>query len=363
MDDGKKIYESDPSNNEASVVNIYLVYSPLHYLAAESIATHLEQNARNFLFYLKEEFRGLVDNSRWDSAGFLPWPRFYPDKGLLGRMRRTRKNLDIVGKVCAGASVIRLHSPVIDTEAVNYLINFLKDSNPGSSFAVRLIPDGLLNVQRYPLSRLKKLLQYCKKTRRLIDPALNYYTFSGDRTGSDAAIVDRIYVLPGFPHEYDQTKTYEISLLNDCGHNDAATDGEIAVKRALVLGQPLTQKRLSQQDMRSITLGVRAFIASCGISDISYKTHPRDANKELSHPDYKELVIDQPLETYLSQHSFDLVIGVFSAALLTARLILPKSCRVVAYGTNAIRFRGAREKNSILSSFALLDVELVDLRN
>lgn len=364
MDNCRESCKETPKKHVASVVNIFLIYSPLHYLAAENIATNFEQNARNFLFYLKAEFRELVDSSKWDSSEFLPWPRFYPEKGPLGRLRRTRMNLDIVASVCSGASDIRLHTPVIDTEAVNYLINFLQTMYQDATFCVRLIPDGLLNVQRYPLGRLKEALQYFKKARRLVDPALDYYIFRGDRIGSDAKIVDKIYVLPGFPHEYDPTKTVEISLQKSDDSTDNDITGNVSTrKRALVLGQPLTSKRFSAEDMRSVTQGIRSFIDKCGINEIEYKSHPRDHNKELYHIDYKEITIDRPLEAYLAYNSFDLIIGVFSAALLTARLILPKTCRVVAYGTDVVRYRGNREKTSILSSFALLKVELVNHRS
>lgn len=346
--------------DEPFIVNIFLVYSPMHYLASETIATNFERDARNFLFFLKQEFESLVDRAKWGASGFLPWPRFYPEKGLFGRLRRTRKNLEIVAKVCAGASEIRLHAPVIDTEAINYLINFLQASYPTARFSVRLIPDGLLNIQRHPLGRFKEAWQYFRKVRRIVCPALDYHTFCGDRTGSDAKIVDRIYVLPGLPHEYDPAKTVEISLVKGSESSGIDTAAGTARKRALVLGQPLTAyKRFSVKEMQSVASGIHAFIEACGIDEVEYKAHPRDPGKELSHPDYKELTIESPLETYLATTHFDLIIGVFSAALLTARLILPKSCRVVAYGTDVMRYRGDRERVNILSTFSRLEVELV----
>lgn len=343
--------------------NIFLVYSPLHYLAAESITVHFGQNARNLLFFLKPEFKELVDLSKWDAADFLPWPRFYPQKGLFGRIRRTRKNLAVVGSTCAGVSEIRLHTPVIDTEAVNYFINFLRTSYPTAEFSVRLIPDGLLNVQRHPLGRLKEIFQYCKKARRLICPALDYYTFKGDRTGSDAEVVDRIYVLQGFPHEYDRAKTVEISLLKEAPACDRAADERSTKRRALVLGQPLIAfNRFTEEDMLSVALGIRAFIDDCGISEIEYKSHPRDSNREFGHQDYKELVIVNPLETYLASNHYDLIIGVCSTALLTARMILPESCRIVAYGMDMIKYRGERDKKNVESPFLSLGVEVVEHR-
>ena len=361
MNEIKTTINKAPEGSESPVANIYLIYSPLHYLAAESIALNLEKNARNFLFFLKPEFEKLVDQSKWNATAFLPWPRFYPEKGFFGRMRRTKNNLAAVEKVCSGALEIRLHTPVIDTEAVNYFINSIQYSHPGAKFLVRLIPDGLLNIQRYPMGLLKEMLQYFKKLRRLLHPTLNYYTFSGDRIGSDAKIVDRIYTLRGFPHEYDLAKTVEISLFHLNVHPIEETTVGIPNKRALVIGQDLIACKLfSVKDMHSVTLGIRALIAACGINDITYKLHPRDQQRELSHPDYKELVIDEPLETYMASNNYDLVISVVSTALLTARMILPDSCRVIAYGMNILKYRSERNKKNVESTFISLGIEMVN---
>lgn len=341
-------------SSKPNIVNLFLIYSPLHYLSAELVAGQFEKGAENYLFYLKAQFKEMVDPARWTAVEFLPWPRFYPERGMLGRMRRADKNVRMVARVCSGATEIRLHTPVIDTEAVNYFINHLRSTFPGARFTVRLIPDGLLNIQRHPLGRLKEALQYCKKARRLLCPTLNYYTFRGDRIGSDTKIVDRIYVLPGLPHEYDRTKTVEISL------QQAGTAGEEAPKRALVLGQPLTSNKLiTAEDSSAVTLAIRNFIDACGIQDVLYKAHPRDRIGEFSHPDYRKLVISKPLESYLAATSFDLVIGVYSAALVTARLILPKSCRVVAYGSDVVKYKSDRDRENIQSTLAKLGVEMV----
>jgi hypothetical protein len=39
-----------------------------------------------------------------------------------------------------------------------------------------------------------------------VAPELDYWCFSGDRIGSDAPFCDRIYVIPGLPHEYPADK-------------------------------------------------------------------------------------------------------------------------------------------------------------
>ena len=349
-----------PTSSASPVTNIYLIYSPMHYLTAESIAVHFEQNARNCLFFLKPAFKELVDPTKWDSAEFLPWPRFYPEKGFLGKLRRTIKNLDLVANACKGASEIRLHTPTIDTEAVNYFINYLRTTYSDALFTVRIIPDGFENIQRFPLSRFKVALQYCKKIRRLIHPDLNYYVYTGDRMGTDTDIVDRIYIIQGFPHEYSATKTVALPPLGHAGSNSEDVTSVTKEKLALVIGQPMaSSKRFTLKELVSVTSGIRELIAANGIECIEYKAHPSDSDRELSHPDYKELKISMPLETYLASTHFDLIIGVFSTALLTARLIQPQSCRIIAYATELIKYRGHNEKENLLSTFVTFGVEIV----
>lgn len=345
--------------NSPSRINLYLIYSPLHYLAAESIVANFEQNGHNYLFYLKHEFKELVDPSQWDAVEFLPWPRFYPEKGLFGRMRRTKNNLAVVGAVCTGASEIRLHTPVIDTEAVNYFINFLQNAHPDAKFSVRLLPDGLLNVQRHPLGSFKEIMQYCKKARRLISPTLNYYTFRGDRTGSDAKIVDRIYVLPQLPHQYDLEKTV---ILPPFLQSVVDRDELQVKKRALVIGQPLiAYKRMSEENVAKVTLEIYSYLNACGIEEIYYKSHPRETNREYALDNYSEIILDKPLEHHLAEFPYGIVIGVYSTGLITGRLILPDWCKVVSCGINLVNFTSEEERNILIEIFEKLNVDMLSV--
>lgn len=339
------------------VVNIYLIYSPLHYLAAESIAANFEKGARNYLFYLKQEYQDLVDPAAWDGVRFLPWPRFYPEKGMLGGVKRARNNLRLVGEICTGAAEIRLHTTVIDSEAVNYLINYLRSNFPAARFSIRIIPDGLLNIRRRPLKGVKPALQYLKKFRRLIAPELNYYTFSGDRTGADDPLVDRIYLMPRLPHEYDAAKVVELPSLVSCtGAHEAARP-----PRALVVGQPLLDfKRMTPEHLATVTQGIRDFIAGAGIAEVVFKAHPKDKERGLAAPGYSDLELDEPLEMHLAHTPYDLVIGVFSTALVTARQILPESSRVVAYGINLVNYRYPAERGEVEDCFKSCGVEMID---
>ena len=105
----------------------------------------------------------------------------------------------------------------------------------------RILPDGLLSIRQYPLSLIKRLTQFVRKLRQMLSPSLNYWTFSGDRIGSDAPFCDRIYVLAGLPHAYDPAKVVVLAPL--AGRSMPLSVGTTA-RRALVIGQPLVSAGL-----------------------------------------------------------------------------------------------------------------------
>ena len=345
-----------------STVNLFIVYSPLHCLCAEQIALSFENNAKNILFYLKPEFESLLNITTWDSITYLPWPRFDPMPGFFGRIRQTKKNLYTVAKFCQGAQRIVLHTTVIDTEAINYYINFLRKKFPSAEFNIRLFPDGLMNIRRHPISLFKELLQYTRLIRRIIYPEIHYYRFKGDRTGSDDLLVDKIYVLSNFPHQYNSSKvTYmpKFESLNGIGY-----DSILVQKRALVIGQPLiAYRRMTKEQVKIITKGIYDYLQACGIEDIFYKSHPRDNTREYALDGYKELILSKPLEQHLAEHPYGIVIGVCSTGLLTGRMILPNWCRVISYGINMMIFNNIKEKKELISIFNQLEVDIINCSN
>lgn len=339
------------------IVNLFIVYSPLHYICTEHIVEHFEKNQDNYLFYIKKPFAKMVSNTLCREAVFLPWPRFYPEKGICGRIQRTLKNLRIVESYCNGYDTIQIHTPVIDTEAINYFINHLTNSFPNAKVTVRLIPDGVLNIQRHPLGTIKEFLQYFRKLRRLVSPKLNYYPLFGDRTGSDSTIVDRIYLLPGFPHEYNQKKVVQMPPFYQM---DEGKSGSREL-RALVIGQPLLRdRRLTDKQRMEISRGIAIFLKEQGMDRIDYKSHPREAEREFLCEHYREIHPEEPLETFLVHNHYDVVIGIYSTALLTARLILPGKCRVISFGFDQIFYKDSDSKTKVMSVFDRLGVEMID---
>jgi hypothetical protein len=129
--------------------------------------------------------------------------------------------------------------------------------------------------------------------------------------------------------------------------------------RALVIGQPLTGFELmSQGDLTAVTGEIRAWLATHGFDAIDYKGHPKDAQRELSHPDYRVITPEQALEVFMAGTHYDAVVGVRSSALLFARQIYPATTPVEAFGWSRVRFKSAAERQDMEHTFAAVGVAI-----
>ena len=336
-------------------VAVYFVASPLQYLAARRVAQCFDPGARHVLLWYKRTLASVVDPAEWDACAWLAWPRHDPLPGPFGRLRRLRANLRDVAALVGPCEQLLLHSAVFDTEAINYFLSALPAACGATSMHARILPDGILSVRRYPLSRMRRALQWTRKLRRLVAPELNYRCFGGDRIGSDAPFCDRIYVVEGLPHEYDPAKVRVLPSLVDV---DPEARRQGAARRALVVGQPLTGFRLMERDdLALVTARIHDWLVAEGFGEIDYKAHPKDRAHELNHSDYH--VIDPPgaLESWLARASYDAVVGVRSSALLFARLIDPGHVRAIAFGWDLVRFRSEEERRAMQAAFEACGVE------
>lgn len=334
---------------------VFFVASPLHYLAARRVALDHEPDARHVLVYYNRVLEPVVRPADWDATLYIPWPRFEPLPGLFGRHRRLLENLRRVADAVGPTDTLVLHSPVFDTEAINYFLRALPAACGAGEMSARILPDGVISIRRYPLSTLKRLLQCARKLRRLFAPELDYQCFGGDRIGSDALFCDRIYVLPGLPNEYPSHKVRVLPPLVDPRARDEPASSE---RRALVIGQPLTPFRLmSPADLAETTERMRRWLAGEGIASIDYKAHPKDDARELGHPDYLVIEPAGALESHMAQTPYDVVIGVRSSSLLLARQIYPPRVRVVAFGWERVRFKSEQEREDMRRAFTACGVE------
>ena len=289
LESGRPRHEvKDPS--PAGDVAVFCVASPLHYVAACLVADRFEAAARRVLVAYKPEVLQFVDAARWDAVVETPWPRMWPLPGPFGRHRRLLDNVDRVVRACEPGlrgGRVHLHAPVFDTEAVNYLLAALSRTGGAGEVRARILPDGMLNLARYPLSAARRLGQQIRRLRALVSPTLSYTAFVGDRTGSDAPFVDRIYVLAGFPYPYLAERVTVLPSLALALR--AAADGRPAkpdqVRRALVIGQPLTgDRRMSVDDVETVAASIENWLARQGISEVRFKSHPRDLGDDLRQP-------------------------------------------------------------------------------
>jgi hypothetical protein len=341
--------------SRTGTVAVYFVASPLQYLAACRIAETFEAGARQVLVWYKRGFEAAIETGRWDASGYMAWPRIEPLPGPFGRHRRLRANIRLVAGLTGPCERLVLHSAVFDTEAINYFLHALPRACEASEMRARILPDGLISVRRYPLSLARRLLQCTRKLRRLFAPELNYRCFGGDRIGSDAPFCDRIYVLPGLPHEYPADKARVLPPLVEPAQ-DATADPRS--RRALVIGQPLTGFRLmSAAQVKAVTAHIRRWLDSEGIGQVDYKAHPKDPALELRHPDYRLIDDVATLESHMAQTRYDVVVGVRSSSLLLARQIYPKPVRVVAFGWESLRFKSEREREDMRRAFDGCGVE------
>lgn len=334
----------------AKIVNLYIVATPLQYLAAELIRDHFEAKNENHLFYLLRRQEKEIDPNRWTSVSFLPWPRKYPKKGLFGIARRIKENLRVVAKKCEGAKEIQLHSLIMSSESINYNINYLRHNFPEAEVTFRLIPDGTSNLYRRPMHKIKEYLLYIYKIRLLFGPDLNYYTFSGDPGGCDADITDKIYVLHGMPHEYTIDRVVELPPLKV-----VPVESVVGQKRAFVVGQPphLILPINPEEGMKTLADGIHNTLKDLGITQVDYKAHPKDQKGLLSHPSYRAISINEPLEKYLASHYYHVIIGVSSTTLFIAKLMYGDKVRVISYGHDLLvevnDRTGSRERNKKLA--------------
>ncbi|MEF3193760.1 MAG: alpha-2,8-polysialyltransferase family protein [Halothiobacillaceae bacterium] len=336
-------------------VALYFVASPLQYLAARRIAEHFEVNSRQVLVYYKRGVAPVVRAEAWDATAYMPWPRFEPLPGPFGRLRRLRQNLRDIAALVGTAHEIHLHSAVFDTEAINYFVRGLPPLTGATTLKARILPDGIISIRRYPLSVLKRIGQCLRKLRRLVAPELDYSCFSGDRIGSDAPFVDRIYTLAGLPHEYPSSKVVTLPPLVEVSRSAKAHE-----PHALIVGQPLEGAGLmSGEHVESITRAMADWLEIHGIHKVDYKPHPKDPRRELNRPEYRLLDLDEPLESYLAHSTYTHILGVRSSVLLLARQIYGDSARILAFGWEHIRFKSPAERQAMLQAFEASGIEII----
>lgn len=278
----------------------------------------------------------------WDSRTRLPW---VPGKGLKRQLKlaaRLRQIQAHFTELCKDAERIYIHTYQIFSERVNCVIAHLIRTFPGADIRVRLIPDGMLNLRRKPMSGWRKFPQWFNRLKWSGYADITPFSYSGDRLGADAAICDRIYLPNNFPSEYDPQKIHYVQM--PLARHDASAG---RLRTALVLGTALVAaKILPAPEGQAIAQGIAKVLADLDIKDILYKPHPSEPADalELWSPGQEVVETKLCLERYVVQQPFDVVVSCCSTGLLTSKLVQP-NLEVYSVGLNLLEQSMRRSKS------------------
>jgi len=285
------------------------------------------------LICYKPKLQEIVSDPIWDETLYMPWPRYEPLPGFFGVSKRLLSNINLVEKTLEKSPNIYCFSATYDNEAVNYFINYFKKNSTNSSFS--LIPDGALNLIRYPQSLMSRILKILRFFRLLYSRNLRYTYYSGDRLGADSDLVKSIYVIPGLRTEYNTAKVIQLKPFFSTKVIKADQK-----KRALIIGQPLTgYKLIDRKRLMEISREIREWSSTHDIDEIFYKAHPKDKEENLFEKGYKLLPEEVLVENFLSNNYFDYVIGVHSSVLIFAKQLYGNQAEVISFGLNKLKFK------------------------
>ena len=338
-----------------SNILIFFVASPLQVIASSMIAKDIIHKKKLskpkcILICYKPTLQEIVSDPIWDNTLYIPWPRYEPLPGFFGVSKRLLSNIKLVGTTIEKKTNIYCFSAAYDNEAVNYFINYFKKNSTNSSFS--LIPDGALNLIRYPQSLMSRILKILRIFRLSYSRNLRYTFYSGDRFGADADFVKSIYVIPGLRTEYNPAKVVQLKPFFSTKVIKADQK-----KRALIIGQPLTgYKLIDRHRLMHISREIREWSFAHDIEDVFYKTHPKDKEKNLFEEGYKLLSEKVLIENFLSNNYFDYVIGVHSSVLIFAKQLYGNQTEVISFGLDKLKFKNQSLKIKLYNLYQELGI-------
>lgn len=302
------------------------------------------------LICYKPKLQEIVFDPIWDDTLYMPWPRYEPLPGFFGVSKRLLSNIKLVEKTIEKSPNIYCFSATYDNEAVNYFINFFKKNSLNCNFS--LIPDGALNLIRYPQSIMSRLFKIMRIFRMLYSSKMRYTYYSGDRLGADADFVKSIYVIPGLKTEYHEKKVIQLKPFFSSKITKTKQK-----KRALIIGQPLTgYKLIDRHRLMHISREIREWSFAHDIEDVFYKTHPKDKEDNLFEEGYKLLSGEMLIEKFLSNNYFDYVIGVHSSVLIFAKQLYGNQTEVISFGLDKLKFKNQSLKIKLYNLYQELGI-------
>lgn len=340
-----------------TALNLFVVESRFQALVSLMIARSQPEATSIICYYLEEigqftrQFPFVRSVYLGDKIRLGPWKRERTLKRQLQTLYRETVRAGVF-------TAIHYHCANLKTPLLNYPIRYLQTRLPQTPITVNIITDGTANFQRHSLSE-----NTIRRQARLANKSVNrlfglaFTPFNRERRGIDADIVRYIYLLPGAPHEYDAGRVVTVPIVP---LSDAISSAAGTKPRALVIGEKLTDRGyLSTADERTIAAALAGIIRACGITQVDYARHPTASHPDLLQPGYTEIITHDPIEMRIMQHPYQLVCGIASTALLTARLLQPKGGRTVSMGLARCSGRNALTAR-IRQAFVGMGIEIHD---
>lgn len=312
-------------------LNVFIVESRFQGLVALLIARSVA-DSDNLVFYYAEETGNFIRKFPFVQAHYLgpkitrgPWKRPRTLRRMMNQIEQT------VGHYRGKARTVNVFVANLKTHLLNYSVQRLRQTVDWVPPTFNIITDGTFNFKRYamPDDYPVKMLQTARKLPyRLL--GLDFYIYSGDWQGIEDPLISTIYLLPKSPHEYDSTRVADVPIV-DLGMT-TLEDGHHG-PRALVIGERLCAKGyLTDAEEQAVNQQIGELLQARGITTVDFVKHPNAPTDHLPQPWYHPVITKDPVEIWLMEHRYDVVISSVTTALITARMLCPASTDVISVG-------------------------------
>lgn len=312
-----------------SRLNVFIVETRFQALVSLLIAKS-QPDSDNLICHYREEIGSFLGRFDFVRAKTVDTRL---KKGLWRRQRRIRNVLNTVLaeiRQYPDARDVHFHTTKLQGPLFNYYVNFLRKRVTWATMHFNIITDGTFNFHRGDMTDSDRRVHDEKPGNLLYRLfGLDFYPYDGDRFGIEAAVIERIYLLPNAPHEYDASRVFPVPIV-DLGICQQENGGE---PRALVIGEKLRDKDyFTAEDEVQVSAQIAELLQARGITRVDYVKHPLAIYPDLQQPEYRELKTDFPVEVCIMENRYRVIVGVISTALFTARLLSDSECEVLSVG-------------------------------
>lgn len=323
-------------NGQTDSLNVYIVETRFQALVAVLIARS-QPEASHLVCHYRAEIASFLARFPFVTAQAIDTT---PRTGLFRRQRTVRRVmrqvLDAIHRQ-SPARDIYLHTTKLQGPLFNYYVHFLRTQLPQSILHFNIITDGAFNFHRGNMTD-NDLRRMARNDGHLLYRlfGLQYYPYTGDRFGIEADVIEKVYLLPQSPHEYEPSRVCDIPIV-DLGLRHPTANTE---KRGLVIGEKLLDKQyLSEEEEQRVAQTIGNIMQQHGITQVDYVKHPLADHPSLRLPWYHDLVTDAPVEVCIMENDYHVIAGVRSTGLFTAKLLASAECSVVSVGIDLCRNR------------------------